>query len=224
MTEREALATAIEAIAARFRSGNRIPVDKAVVPASEWSALVAALAQPVDVDEEVRGHFEVLDLENHQLRQQVKDLQRSAVQTPPAGSDVTFVPRADYAEAFFELAKLMDIASPQPVSPERVWREQLLPRLRAALARPVAAEPEQDPAPFDDRKDAERWRFVLDHAVSGKAPKDKGFDITYVPVGHNGSEWGRIEIEWRGAKWEHITADGVNAIIDAARAALPTPA
>jgi hypothetical protein len=45
--EREALATAIEAIAARFRSGNRIPVDKATVPASEWVALVAALAQPV---------------------------------------------------------------------------------------------------------------------------------------------------------------------------------
>lgn len=47
MTEREALSAAIENIAARFRSGNRIPVDKAVVPASEWSALVAALAQPV---------------------------------------------------------------------------------------------------------------------------------------------------------------------------------
>lgn len=46
-TEREALSAAIETIAARFRSGNRIPVDKAVVPASEWSALVAVLAQPV---------------------------------------------------------------------------------------------------------------------------------------------------------------------------------
>lgn len=44
MSEREALTAAIEVIAARFRSGNRCPVDKAVVPASEWGALVAALA------------------------------------------------------------------------------------------------------------------------------------------------------------------------------------
>ncbi|HVR53745.1 MAG TPA: hypothetical protein VMS38_28730 [Pseudorhodoferax sp.] len=35
---------AVEAIAPRFRSGNRIPVDKAVVPAEEWHALVAALS------------------------------------------------------------------------------------------------------------------------------------------------------------------------------------
>lgn len=40
----EALAAAVEAIAPRFRSGNRIPVDKAQVPAEEWHALVAALA------------------------------------------------------------------------------------------------------------------------------------------------------------------------------------
>lgn len=51
-TEREALSAAIETIAARFRSGNRVPVDNAVVPASEWSALVAALAQPVAADAE----------------------------------------------------------------------------------------------------------------------------------------------------------------------------
>lgn len=37
------LRAAIEAIAARFRSGNRIPIDKATVPAEEWHALVAAI-------------------------------------------------------------------------------------------------------------------------------------------------------------------------------------
>ena len=31
---------------------------------------------------------------------------------------------------------------------------------RAVLAQPVAAEPEQDPDPFDDRKDAERYRWL----------------------------------------------------------------
>lgn len=41
--EREA---AIESIAARFRSGNSIPVEKATVPAAEWHALVAALSKP----------------------------------------------------------------------------------------------------------------------------------------------------------------------------------
>lgn len=40
------LIDAIDVIASRFRSGNRIPVDKAVVPAGEWNALVAALAAP----------------------------------------------------------------------------------------------------------------------------------------------------------------------------------
>lgn len=44
MEEREFLNAAIETIAQRFRSGNRIPVDKAQVPAEEWYALVAALA------------------------------------------------------------------------------------------------------------------------------------------------------------------------------------
>lgn len=98
-----------------------------------------------------------------------------------------------------------------PSSVKAQYMEAEILELRVALK---AAHPTDQPS-----QDAERWQFVLEHAVSGKAPKDKGFDITYVPVGHNGSEWGRIEIEWRGAKWEHITADGVNAIIDAARAA-----
>lgn len=40
--DREALTRAVEAIAPRFRSGNRIPVDKATVPASEWNALLEA--------------------------------------------------------------------------------------------------------------------------------------------------------------------------------------
>lgn len=42
--DREALTRAVEAIAPRFRSGNRIPVDKATVPASEWNALLEALS------------------------------------------------------------------------------------------------------------------------------------------------------------------------------------
>lgn len=95
----------------------------------------------------------------------------------------------------------------------QLLKDEVIARLPRHCFYP-AAHPTEQPS-----QDAERWQFVLEHAVSGKAPKDKGFDITYVPVGHNGSEWGRIEIEWKGAKWERITADGVNAIIDAARAA-----
>ena len=121
-------------------------------------------------------------------------------------------PQAGAAEPIYQ------VSQPYPGDPVNTWRdasEQAYDLHRPHMRRIVyAAHPTEQPS-----QDAERWQFVLEHAVSGKAPKDKGFDITYVPVGHNGSEWGRIEIEWRGAKWEHITADGVNAIIDAARAA-----
>lgn len=53
MRTNEALTRAIEAIAPRFRSGNAVPVDKAMVPASEWGALMLALASaPAAVEPE----------------------------------------------------------------------------------------------------------------------------------------------------------------------------
>ena len=67
---------------------------------------------------------------------------------------------------------------------------------RAVLAQPVAAGPEQDPDPFDDRKDAERYRWLRSR-LPGAAYRIAG--VIY-------SEGGA----------------GVDAAIDAARA--PTPA
>lgn len=68
--------------------------------------------------------------------------------------------------------------------------------------------------------DGDRWRFVLEQALA-KWPQaaDLGdeFDITYVPAGQNGSKWSRIEIEWAHPKWQHVTAEQINAIVDAAR-------
>lgn len=53
-----------------------------------------------------------------------------------------------YAEAFYELAQLMGIPA-QPISPEKVWREQMLPKLCAALAQSEQAAPRMGAAVTD---------------------------------------------------------------------------
>jgi hypothetical protein len=39
-----------------------------------------------------------------------------------------------YIDAFIQIAKELGIDAPQPISPKRVFEEQLLPRLRALIA------------------------------------------------------------------------------------------
>ena len=94
--------------------------------------------------------------------------------------------------------------------------------IRGAIIKATGTPPSEQeaaPAPAGAMEDAARWAFVLAHACSGKAPKAKDFEVNYVPVGHNGSDWGRIEIEWKGPRWEKIAPATVNAIVDAARQA-----
>ncbi|MBT2299208.1 hypothetical protein J7E70_01900 [Variovorax paradoxus] len=48
-------------------------------------------------------------------------------------------PHSGYVEAFYELAKLMGLGA-QTISPAQVWREQMLPQLREALASPAPVQ------------------------------------------------------------------------------------
>lgn len=58
-------------------------------------------------------------------------------QTAATFEPVVTPAQAGYVTAFYELAALMGIPA-QPVSPEKVWQEQMLPKLREALAVPAA--------------------------------------------------------------------------------------
>lgn len=88
-----------------------------------------------------------------------------------------------YATAFYELAKLMGVGA-SPYSPEQVWRNEMLPRLRAALALPAyergkaegieaaATVAEELASEWDDQ-----WRKGLKSSPHLEGKSDGGYEI-----------------------------------------------
>lgn len=70
------------------------------------------------------------------------------------------------------------------------------------------------------REDAGRWQSLVKWAVANAGePSTNEFEFSFQPSGYNGGSFCWIEFGWRQPKWEHPTADQMNAAIDAARGA-----
>ena len=80
----------------------------------------------------------------------------------------SLVPYEGYASAFYELASLMGIPA-QPISPERVWREQMLPKLQ------------------ENAKEAARYRHLVATCNVGFDPSEPWQLVIWEPG--TGEDW-----------------------------------
>lgn len=122
-------------------------LDAAVDAASTHKASQDA-PRAVPASDEIAPAFDdESDRSENWLSSKGEQLYRRSVRYVGVGQVVgTFEPvatptQAGYVTAFYELATLMGVPA-QPASPEKVWQEQMLPKLRAALAASAPGAPD----------------------------------------------------------------------------------
>jgi hypothetical protein len=118
----------------------------------DLSERYAGRIKPIDPDEARYALGEVEHVRKIKARYSYNGPLQTPLVSPPAG-DVA----ADqgYVSAFYALAMLMGIGA-RPVSPETVWKDEMLPRLKVALA----AAPVAEPVAYRYKDSRGHWRYV----------------------------------------------------------------